>query len=244
MFDNPNDLALHLVTIVPIAIALFAGSRALFKKMVYGLAAILMTAGVVVTFSRGGFLGLLCMGSVLVWRIGRQSKWIVMMLLPVVLAGFIVFAPGGYGNRLSTTGDESAMARFDDLKRSLYISMRHPLLGVGLGNYLLFSNTNHATHNAYTQVSSELGFAAMIVYILFQIAPLGQLKKISREPSEARRKSHYYYLAVGLEASLIGYMVSSFFASVAFLWYVYFLVGYAICLRRLYYASDEHRLPA
>jgi len=39
---------------------------------------------------------------------------------------------------------------------------------------------------------------------------------------------------VGLEASLIGYMVSSFFASVAFLWYAYYLVAYAICLRRLH----------
>jgi hypothetical protein len=29
-------------------------------------------------------------------------------------------------------------------------------------------------------------------------------------------------------------MVCSFFASVAYLWYVYYLVGYAVCLRRLY----------
>ncbi len=244
MFDNPNDLALHLVTMIPIAIAQFAGTRAILKRMLYGLAAILMVGGVVVTFSRGGFLGLLCMGSVLVWRIGRNNKWLVVLVLPIVLVGFIIFAPGGYGSRLATTGDESSMARFDDLKRSLYVSIRHPLFGVGLENYVLYSNTNHASHNAYTQVSSELGAVAMIVYILFLISPLGALRKISRETSDSRRKSHYYYLAVGLEASLIGYMVASFFASVAFLWYVYFLVGYAICLRRLYYASDESRLSA
>ena len=29
-------------------------------------------------------------------------------------------------------------------------------------------------------------------------------------------------------------MVCSFFASVAYLWYVFYLVGYAVCLRRLY----------
>ena len=29
-------------------------------------------------------------------------------------------------------------------------------------------------------------------------------------------------------------MVSSFFASVAYLWYVYYLVAYAVCLRRMY----------
>ncbi|HEY6119602.1 MAG TPA: hypothetical protein VIV66_06575, partial [Pyrinomonadaceae bacterium] len=61
-------------------------------------------------------------------------------------------------------------------------------------------------------------------------------------------KSRFHYLAIGLEASLIGYMVSSFFASVAFLWYVYYLIGYSVCLRRLYLASElrdnGERLPA
>ena len=130
----------------------------------------------------------------------------------------------------------------DDFKRSIFVSVRHPLLGVGLGNYILFSNTNHATHNSYTQVSSELGLIALVLYVLFQIAPLKELRKVALETSDTRRKSRYYYLAVGLEASLIGFMVASFFASVAFLWYVYFLVGYAVCLVRLYQASDENLL--
>jgi hypothetical protein len=41
-------------------------------------------------------------------------------------------------------------------------------------------------------------------------------------------------LTVGLQASLVAYMVSSFFLSVSFNWYVFYLVGYAVCLRRLY----------
>ena len=55
-----------------------------------------------------------------------------------------------------------------------------------------------------------------------------------RETFGAKANSHFYYLAVGLQASLVGYMVCSFFASVAYLWYVYYLVAYAVCLRRLY----------
>jgi hypothetical protein len=34
-------------------------------------------------------------------------------------------------------------------------------------------------------------------------------------------------------------MVASFFASVAYYWNIYYLVGYAVCLRRLYEASGE-----
>jgi O-antigen ligase len=242
MFDNPNDLALHLVTMIPIALGLLFTSRAFLKKLFYGSAAILMTAGVVVTFSRGGFLALICMGTLLAWRIGRRNKWLILLVVPIILVTFIVLAPGGYGNRLATTSDESALARLDDLKRSIFITLHHPVMGVGMENYILFSNSNHATHNSFTQVSSELGLAALLVYLLFQIAPLRGLAKITRETSDSRRQSHFYYLSVGLAASIIGYMVASFFASVAFLWYVYFLVGYAVCLRRLYEASDEHVL--
>jgi hypothetical protein len=43
-----------------------------------------------------------------------------------------------------------------------------------------------------------------------------------------------YYLALGLQASIIGYMVSSFFASVPYLWYAYYLVAYSIAVRRIY----------
>jgi hypothetical protein len=42
---------------------------------------------------------------------------------------------------------------------------------------------------------------------------------------------------VGLEASLIAYMVASFFLSVAYTWYVFYLVGFAVSLRRIY--EDE-----
>ena len=82
---------------------------------------------------------------------------------------FVVAAPGGYGSRISNTGDESALARFDDLKRSIFIASRHPLTGVGIDNYILFSNKDKASHNAYTQVGSEMGLAAALIYLLFMI---------------------------------------------------------------------------
>jgi hypothetical protein len=39
-------------------------------------------------------------------------------------------------------------------------------------------------------------------------------------------------------------MVSSFFASVAHLWYVYYLVAYSVCLRRLYALRFGAAVPA
>ena len=119
--------------------------------------------------------------------------------------------------------------------------IHHPLLGVGMNNYVLFSNTEHATHNAYTQVGSEMGVPAMMVYILLLLSAIKPLRRIGLDVSETGRKSRLRYLAAGIAASLVGYMVASFFSSVAYLWYLYYLVGYAICLRRLYEAQQSAR---
>jgi hypothetical protein len=82
-----------------------------------------------------------------------------------------------------------------------------------------------------------MGILAMLIYILFIITPFKRLRQIERETVESRRTdARFYYLAVGLQASLVGYMVCSFFASVSYLWNVYYLVGYAYCLHWIYSA--------
>ena len=103
-----------------------------------------------------------------------------------------------------------------------------------MSNYQVFSDTEHATHNAYTQVSADLGIAAGVIYVLFLVAAIKRLRRMPPHKSVDIRSRTLPYLAIGLKAGLIGYMVTSFFASVAYLWYAYYLVGYAVCVSRLY----------
>jgi hypothetical protein len=234
LFDNPNDLALHLVTMFPIALALSFGSRSLLLKLLYFGTALLIVGGIVVTFSRGGFLALMFASCVLLWKLVRNARWLLAPVAMALVVAFILFAPGGYKQRLSTRDDDSAMARFDDLKRSLFVAARHPVVGVGMDNYILFSNANKVTHNAYTQVAAETGAAALVIYILFIVAPFKGLRKIEQQSFGNKSERRFFYAATALQASLVGYMVASFFASVAYLWYIYYLVAYAVCLRRLY----------
>jgi len=239
LFDNPNDLALHLVTMFPIALALAFGTRNPLTKILYLVTAALIVGGLVCTFSRGGFLGFLAAGAIIIWRLAQRSRWLVPVVAGPLIIALVLFAPGGYRTRLATTGDDSSMARFDDLKRSLFIAARHPLFGVGMDNYILFSNANKASHNSYTQVASEMGVAAAVIYILFILASFKGLRRIERQSLEVKPLRRFYYASVALQASLAAYMVSSFFASVAYLWYIYYLIAYSICLRRVYDAALE-----
>lgn len=240
IFGNSNDMALFLVTIVPIAIALLLSSRSLARKFLFGGCAVLMISGIVLTYSRGGFIGLLVALTFFAWKAGRRRRLEIVVVGFLIVAAFLALVPG-YALRLasilvpSLDPLGSSEARSGELFRSLYVALRHPLLGIGMGNYAPeMSYRGLVTHNSYTQVAAEMGTAALVCYTMFIVTPLRKLGQIARETFGAKANSHFYYLAVGLQASLVGYMVCSFFASVAYLWYVYYLVAYAVCLRRLY----------
>jgi hypothetical protein len=240
MFGNPNDLALHLVTMIPLAFGLFLHTRRKLVKPLYAMCMFLMVGGVIATFSRGGFLGLIGGGAVLAWKLGRGNRALTVVLLVGALIALIALAPGEYASRLGSItggGDASSHSRRELLIRSVVVALRHPLLGIGMGNFHIVGIGEAVSHNAYTQVAAEMGMAAMIIYIMFMVVPVRRLRLIERETYDARRTSRIYYLSVAMQASLVAYMISSFFGSVAYQYYVYYLVGYAVALRRIYEAQ-------
>lgn len=240
LFENSNDLAMHLVSMIPIAVALGLAGRNPFKRLVYFGVTGLMVAAVVVTFSRGGFIGLVAATFVLVRRLGKKNRVATMGALVFAVILFVALAPGAFSNRLSTIFNSAAdltgssSQRTEVLKHSFWVALRYPITGVGIGNYRFKSPRNLETHNAYTQVAAEMGIAAMVVYILFIVHPIRRLRLIEKESYDQKERRRFYYLSVGLQASLIGFMFSSFFGAVAYQWYVYYLVAYAVALHRLY----------
>ena len=240
LFKNSNDLALHLVTMVPIAVCLGLISKGPLQKIVYWAAAALMVAATIVTFSRGGFLGLIGVVLVFAYKFGRKNKAATFATLALAAILFLAFAPGSYGDRLSTIFDSasdlsgSSSQRTQVLKRSVIVALRYPLFGVGLGNFHHRSFQELGTHNAYTQVASEMGIPAAVVYVMFLLYSLKRLRQIEKETVGKKEHRRFYYMSIGLQGALIGYMVSSFFGAVAYQWYVYYLVGYAVCLHRLF----------
>lgn len=252
IFENSNDLAMHMVSMIPIAVALGLGSRNVLKKLVYLGATGLMVGAVVVTFSRGGFIGLVAASLLLVRRLGKKNRVATTGAMAFAVIMFLALAPGAFSSRLGTIFNSSAdltgssSQRTEVLKRSVWVALRYPLTGVGIGNFKHKSPRNLETHNAYTQVAAEMGLAAMVVYILFLVHPLKRLRLIENESYSKEEQSRFYYLAIGLQGSLVGFMVASFFGAVAYHWYVYYLVGYAVCLHRLYIMKfqPEHPFPA
>lgn len=237
MFGNPNDMALHLVTMLPIAFCLAFAARSFLPKTIFFLISALFIAGIIVTFSRGAFLGLLVSSMILAWKLGKKYRFKIFVGFLLISQLFILLAPSNYFLRLfSIFAPEldpvgSADQRRGLFLRSLYVTARNPW-GIGIGNSAIMNDYNLEWHNTYMQIASELGILALLIYLIFLISPLKRLSAVEKIQEE--ESDWFYYLSVGLQASIIAYMVSSFFVSVAYNWYVYYLIAYAVALRRVY----------
>lgn len=243
MFGNPNEMAMHLVMVTPLAITLGIANSGT-KRLIYWTMAVLFIAANMVTFSRGGFLGLMAVGLMMAWKIGRKQRLNV-SIASILIGGIVMIAaPGNYGLRmlsifipgLDPVG--SSDQRKELLERSILVSLRNPW-GIGIGNFPIVGVRNLQTHNAFTQVSSELGILGLIAYLVFMISPFRKLSAIERKLFAAERFDWYYYLSIGLQASIVGYMVSSFFASVAYNWFIYYFIAYAVAFRRAFSVDED-----
>lgn len=248
IFGNPNDLATALNLLVPLAVAL-AILRKGAERWLYAAAAVVLTAGIIATFSRSGFLGFAAMAGFFLFKRAKQ-KPITTVLASVALAGLIVVAaPGGYADRLASIVDTgaddtgSASQRLALLKRAASVASRHLVLGVGMGNYHVYSISEMKAHNSFLEISAELGVAGLVAYLVMIGWPVYHLRRMERETRDEAREGdahsrEIHVLSLALQAAFLAYVVCSFFASIQYLWYLYYLVAYGVALRRIHGGAE------
>ena len=243
-FDNTNELAQTLVLLLPFAIVFAVTSKG-FARVGYAVCAAIIAMGAVITFSRGGFLGLLSMGCVLMWKLGRGRRGTTVLAAVVLLGIFAVVMPSGYSERVLTIFNpskdptNSAQERQEILARGVDLALHHPIAGVGMGNFPEYTVKGKVAHNSYLEIAAELGWIGLAAYLTFLLAPFRSLKKIERyllaagSSSDGTESQELYYLSVGLQAVMVAFLVCSFFSSSQYFWHPYYIVGYSIALRRI-----------
>jgi len=245
MFENPNDLATALDLLLPFAVALTLTGKGL-SRLFYLVCATILAVGVLVTLSRGGFLGLIASGAVLLWKLGRGRRLKTMLAAGLICGILFAVMPGGYGARIATIFNNeqdttgSAQERRELLERAASIAINRPVVAVGMGNFHIYSIGEKEAHNAYLEIAAELGVMGLIAYLVVILAPFRSLHRIERQTRGMRSKSEreMYWLSVSIQAALIAYMVCSFFASIQYLWYLYYTAAYAVALRQIHAAEE------
>jgi len=249
MFENPNDLATALDILLPFAVALTLSSKGL-ARLFYLVCAAVLAIGVLFTLSRGGFLGLIAASGVLLWKLGRWRRIKTTLGVALICGILLAVMPGGYGARIATifnteqdqTG--SAKQRRELLERAASIAITRPIVGVGMGNFPIYSIHDKPAHNAYLEIAAELGVMGLIAYLILIFAPFRSLRRIERQTMGMRSKSEreMYWMSVSIQAAFIAYLVCSFFASIQYLWYLYYTAAYAVALRQIHAAEEKEEM--
>jgi O-antigen ligase len=240
LIQNPNDLALALSLILPLTVALLLASRDLLTQLLLLVIALLQAVGVIVTFSRAGFLTLAVVVTVYVWRSLRRGRtgWAA-IVIAAVLAG-ITLLPPDYLARLRTIASidsdpsGSAQVRWSDSMAAVRFVLANPLIGGGIGMNTLALNevrgtTWTAVHNVYLEYAVELGLPGLALFLMLFLACLRKVRMVRRRAcSLPAPQSDLSHLAEGIEISLLGFAVSAFFYPVAYHFYFYYLAGLAV----------------
>jgi hypothetical protein len=240
IYENSNELALILVLTLPFCIAFLLRTPSLWRKAVWATAAMLLVYGTMLTGSRAGLLALLVGGGVCLREFGIRGRRVGLVLgAGGVAMVLMVFASDTVMDRFHAMfNDEptteagkaaygSAVQRQALIWKALAVTAEHPLFGVGPGNFNSISGTWHDQHNTYTQMSSEGGVPAFILYMLLLWCALANLRKTNQL---APPDSEEALFAMALRGSLYGFMVGTFFADSAYHFFPYFLVGYTSAL--------------
>ena len=235
--SNPNDLGLLLDISLPLVWYAYRTAKTAVTRYAALLTIIVAAGTVVITFSRGAFLGLLVVAGLVAWKLAKGKRVQTLVLIAVLLPVMLTILPAGYSDRMLSifysdmdeTG--SREERIKLMETGVTSMIEHPL-GVGLGMNILASVDGgtgwHVIHNAYLQVGVELGVVGFILYLLLIWKTYQGLTAIEQSPVR-----NIADLAFAIRLSLIAYVVGGFFAPVAFNFYFFYPGGMAVALKSL-----------
>ncbi|MBI5157919.1 MAG: O-antigen ligase family protein [Acidimicrobiia bacterium] len=256
---DPNFFAQWLVMLLPLAIDRFADETHRRMRLLAAGCAGAMTAAIVLTFSRGGLLGLAVIGLVMLMRSPRRMR--MLAALAMVTAALVLLAPGRYLERLSALSDlggveagidPSVRARTAELTAALRMFSADPLTGVGYGSFsehyaatvrdlgIDLRATPREAHNLVLQFAAEMGIVGVLLLAGLAAAVAASIRRGRRHfrsISDGRGDGLGYAVAVGL----VGYVVTSFFLHLDFARLPWLLTGVALALPRVARLEDASR---
>ena len=246
---NPNDLALMLNLLLPFAAALaILDRRPLVKAVLWGIC-VLDAVGVVLTYSRGGFLTLMTLGTLLAIDRLKGKGLAALVIVPVAacLALGLWLVPPSYLQHMETITDYrsdptgSAQARLSDMITATGIALRHPFIGAGLGMNTIALNEARdrpawkMVHDVYLQYAVDLGLLGVGVFVALYLSCLGRARRAARSPGGPPGSDAAVIKECGraLRNGLIAFGVAAIFHPVAYHFYFYGMGGLAVAVGRL-----------
>jgi hypothetical protein len=249
---DSNDLGVVMMVGFPLTLLLLTSARGA-KRWALVLILVGISVTMARSGSRGGFLGFIAAGvAALVLANGVSLTRRVFVLAAAVIA-LVAGAPPGYWKQMNTIlapKEDYNYTAWDGRKavaeRSIGYISQYPAFGLGIENFARAECTISPkiaalkingpircipTHNSYLQTGAEVGIPGFLIWVSLVIggiiAPVrlrGRLPKSWRRGTESER---FLYNATSFfSVSMVGFAVTSFFVSFAWVDPVYVLAAF------------------
>lgn len=214
VFLNPNILAEYLVFLTPIAVGITWYTKDLKKKVLFSIATVCLLGCLMLTLSRGGWLGILAAAFIFVLLIDKR---LLLLSVPIIILA-LIFLPTKVLERISSIGstiDSSNMYRIKIWQITLDVIKDNLIGGVGFGHlpykqtfetYIRTMPIFHA-HNTYLQIAAETGITGLFIFLLmiFSAIKEGYVKLVKSDDK------YYKYVGAGCIASIFGILTHGMF---------------------------------
>jgi len=245
--SNANELALQLLLgIVILMFAFFRSGTALRVVSACNIAASALY--MLKTGSRGAFLAALGV-SVAVFLLSRNKIKVIVMMLPLIIV-FLLFLPTATWHRLTNVSvggnvnvtsaeDESTVGSQIQRQRlfwdSVWLTLKNPIVGVGPGQFIVQSARDReskgewadwrATHNSFTQVSSESGLPGFFFYVTC-IVLCGRMNyRMYRQTVNRTGLENFAGVSFCMLLSIIAYALGTIFDHLAYTSFLPIILG-------------------
>jgi O-antigen ligase len=252
-FGNPNDLAIVLALTLPLSFYLFIIFQSALLKLVWAIVAIVLCYVSVLTLSRSGFLALLSAVLVLAIHFGVKTgkKAMIVGIVVGTILVLVIAAPESYTSRIQSIFNSeldgpgirsdatgSRESRRQLMIKSIETTIKNPVFGVGPGQFAEASGSWHVSHNIFLQFSTECGLPGLFIFLLL----LSQsFRNLRRAETSLTKMSEGWILVGALRASLVAFLVGSFFSNFGYLFLTYFLFSLTAALNQVTRLETDSR---
>ena len=244
---NPNDFAFILGTTLPFAFWLL-GTRNAYVRVLVVLMISVLSAGILLSLSRGAMLGIGA-GILFLLLTDRRRTTIVLLggSIALLTALLVIRAdPAKFQRALfrkEVAAGHNVTTRLEAWNAAANLAADHPFLGIGPGNFRFryYEATGNppgteilaVVHDAYLDVAAELGFVAAFAFLLYLGISFARLTSVVR----SRAGPPGYAQAV--RVSLVIAAVAAVFISEQYFLPFWLLGGLATALWQERAASPE-----
>jgi len=226
---DPNDLAYLLVSLLPFAIIVIAEVGNVLLKLLASVSIITSLYIVLLTGSRGGLLGLVCLLILLLFPrfIRIDTKYKIMMLMVILVFGIVekdkIFTDR-FATILNLSQDYNATDEEGRIKlweKGLAFTISRPLTGVGAQCFPMAIGLERkqrhvqekwqVVHNSYIQISSELGVIAFIIFFLMLKESNQVLSKMTKINDDTIQYKQLQSIAGITQIGFICHLIVAFF---------------------------------